>query len=58
MAKKQVVTGLQAAKIDSAVIDSLFDGIGDAKKEFRELLGSLDLTTEGGRKTYAALIDI
>jgi len=34
------------------------DGVGDAKLEFRALLGSLDLTTEGGRKTYAALMEL
>lgn len=58
MAKKQVRSGMKAAGIGDSIIEGLFDGVGDAKKEFREFLGTLNLTTESGRKTYAAMMEL
>lgn len=58
MAKSSVSTGLKGIGLGDSVIGGLLDGVGDAKLEFRALLSSLDLTTEGGRQTYAALMEL
>ncbi len=44
--------------LTAAEIASLTDGVGDSKEEFKNLVLGLDLTTESGRKTYAALMDV
>lgn len=64
MKSKTLNAGLKRLADDDSLtltleeVTALTDGVGDAKEEFKNLVLAQDLTTEAGRKTYAALMDV
>lgn len=64
MKSKTLNAGLKRLADDDSLtltveqVNALTDSSGNAKEEFKNLVLAQDLTTEAGRKTYAALMDV
>ena len=60
MVKSQLqnMVGKEQFVITQSDVDRLFDGVGDARIEFRDLVKGLNLTTDEGKNTFNMLMEL